>query len=544
MQVARLEAIGVPHADGVAARARVGRRRHGAVGHRPHRGANGGAVVHAVVVLLVLEHRVEARAEPAGDVGVFQGALEERLARAGAILLEVGGLAIRHRVAEHPLLAHQAALVRGRQHLAVAQHPPLGDELLHQGPGPVALARVPVEVDVPGEHVRQHHADARILTGRQRRLVERGADLQRHQGDLLLDLDGALAADVLLAVAAHLPLVHRALPVVEEVQLPVAQHQPELVPHAGFAEVEHALQRGDDGLHLCVRQRRVVQGLGERLPGLDAAVPHFVAGGRGGKRRGHEGHQAEQGGKSHGYRIVEEARAHSQILAGKFPALACQPTAGAWSLPLTLEALVLLPRRLGPGQETGQLLLLGGQWLLRRALPVRGAHGAALGRGVGQAHGGRLRRQARPTGPSALDAHLGPGFVRRVLQRIKHQPRAQIAQEAHHQRPQDLLEEDALGVMEDADLDELRALTVQAEAQKALVPLVLQRQRTVLFASELQGDGGPLLSRHAFQHELWQLQPEGQHLHCLDACAHPFRRSGRWAPPGGHYRSTFFSEWF
>ena len=202
----------------------------------------------------------------------MSGDLEEGLAGAGAVLLEVRPLAVGQLPAEDPLRADRLAAVLGGQHLAVAEEPPLAQDLLHEAADAVPLADVHVEVDVPGEDVRESHGDGGVLLRGDGGVVERARDLELDARDLGLHLHLALAGDVLVAVPADLPLVHRALPVVEVVQLAVPEDEPELVSDPGLPEVEHALERGDDPVGLSTVEPRRTERGGEHLIPLDAAV--------------------------------------------------------------------------------------------------------------------------------------------------------------------------------------------------------------------------------------------------------------------------------
>src|SRR5690606_2077241 len=164
VQVAGLEALVVTQAHRVAPSAAVGGPGDQAVGDRPDGGAGGRAVIHPVVGLHVLEDGVEAGAEVARDVGVLERALEEGLAGAAAVLLEIGALAVGELVAEGALVAHGAAPVVGRQDVAVAHQPAPAEHLLHQGPRAVAALHIPVEVDVPGEDIGEDDGDVGRLT--------------------------------------------------------------------------------------------------------------------------------------------------------------------------------------------------------------------------------------------------------------------------------------------------------------------------------------------------------------------------------------------
>src|SRR5215510_16258559 len=89
VQIAGLQPIEVAKAHVLTRCAVIARASDRSIAYCPNRGAHWGAVIDAVVLFYIIEHRVEAVAEPRGDVGVLERAFEKRLSGRRPVLHEV-----------------------------------------------------------------------------------------------------------------------------------------------------------------------------------------------------------------------------------------------------------------------------------------------------------------------------------------------------------------------------------------------------------------------------------------------------------------------
>ena len=220
-----LVAVPVLQDDGLPAAAVPARLLDLPVADRPDRRADRRAVVDALVRAHVAEERVDPVAEARGDVRVLERRLEEAAPRALAVVVEVAGLPVGIRVAEQPLPARRrAAVVLGREDLAVAQQLAVGEDLLDHHPHPVAGADVLVEVDVPGQHVGRRAPRApgpRRPSRATPRASPRSSTATRATS--VVSSTGRLCPrSVPSGQPLHDPLVRGALPVAEPVELGVA----------------------------------------------------------------------------------------------------------------------------------------------------------------------------------------------------------------------------------------------------------------------------------------------------------------------------------
>ncbi len=172
-------AVGVLHLDHVAVAVLLAGERHDAVADDVDGGADGCAVVDALVALPFLEDRVEAHREARGDARERERAGQEGAVLAAAVEVEVRALAAgigephrRIRMAGVDELGgqHAAGALVPRHRLAVG-----GERLVDHAEG-VAPAQFAMEVDVGGEHVGHLRGDRIGHVGVVRRREQRRAD--------------------------------------------------------------------------------------------------------------------------------------------------------------------------------------------------------------------------------------------------------------------------------------------------------------------------------------------------------------------------------
>src|SRR5277367_5485649 len=111
MQVASLESIVVPQADGVSAGPGIRCDGDHPISHRPHRRSDNGRVVDALVRRQVLQDWVKAVSESGSHMGELERALEEGLARGSVVLLKVADITVGQLVAEVTAMSYRLSTV-------------------------------------------------------------------------------------------------------------------------------------------------------------------------------------------------------------------------------------------------------------------------------------------------------------------------------------------------------------------------------------------------------------------------------------------------